>query len=171
MGMGADAGAGASSDTAGAASMGAGAGTAARTGMSRTTARAAEFSIIALCLLALVFVFQPASPALHAAGMVLVVVGGLAFNLVPLCRPGRPAASLVRATATIAVVLAVAIGIAVGTANLYGDYLRATACPNEKPGSRNWERKLKCEHSRWLICERIGPDTKPAIVEWCTSTG
>lgn len=171
MGMGADAGAGASSDTVGAASMGAGAGTAARTGMSRTTARAAEFSIIALCLLALVFVFQPASPALHAAGMVLVVVGGLAFNLVPLCRPGRPAASLVRATATIAVVLAVAIGIAVGTANLYGDYLRATACPNEKPGSRNWERKLKCEHSRWLICERIGPDTKPAIVEWCTSTG
>lgn len=155
--------------TAGAA--GAGAGTAARAGMSRTTARAVEFSIIALCLLALVFVFQPASPALHAAGMVLVVVGGLAFNLVPLCRPGRPAASLVRATATIAVVLAVAIGIAVGTANLYGDYLRATACPNEKPGSRNWERKLKCEHSRWLICERIGPETRPAIVEWCTSTG
>ena len=140
-----------------------------RGGMSLMTARTVEFSIIALCLLALVFVFQPASPALHTAGMVLVVVGGLAFNLVPLCRPGRPAMSLVRALAVVAAVLVVAIGIAIGTANLYGEYLRATACPNEKPGSRNWERKLKCEKSRWLICEQIGPDTKPAIVEWCAT--
>ena len=143
----------------------------ARTGMSRTTARTIEWSIIALCLASLVFVFQPVSPALHAAGMVLVVVGGLAFNLVPLCRPGRPAMGLVRVTAVIAVILAVAIGIAMGTANLYGDYVRATACPNEKPGSRNWERKLKCGQSRWLICERVGPDTKPAIVEWCVTGG
>ena len=142
-----------------------------RGGMSRTTARTVEYSIIALCLLALVFVFQPVSPALHTAGMVLVVVGGLAFNLVPLCRPGRPAMGLVRALAVVAAILVVAIGIAMGTASLYGDYLRATACPNEKPGSRNWERKLKCEQSRWLICERIGPDTKPAIVEWCVTGG
>ena len=141
----------------------------ARSGMSITTARTIEWSIIALCLASLVFVFQPASPTLHAIGMVLVVVGALAFNLVPLCRPGRPVKSLVKVTAMIAVILAVAIGIAVGTAILYGDYLRATACPNERPGSRNWERKLKCEKSRWLICEQIGPDTKPAIVEWCTA--
>ena len=140
-----------------------------RGGMSRTTARTIEWSIIALCLASLVFVFQPVSPALHAAGMVLVVVGGLAFNLVPLCRPGRPAMGLVRITAVIALILAVAIGIAMGTASLYGDYVRATACPNERPGSRNWERKLKCEQSRWLICEQIGPDTKPAVVEWCAT--
>ena len=118
----------------------------------------------------LVFVFQPVSPALHALGMVLVVVGALAFNLVPLCRPGRPVMGLVRITAVIAVILMVAIAIAMGTANLYGDYVRATACPNEKPGSRNWDRKLKCEKSRWLICGQIGPDTKPAIVEWCAAS-
>lgn len=143
----------------------------ARTGMSVVVARTIEGSIIALCLASLVFVFQPVSPALHAIGMVLVVVGGLAFNLVPLCRPGRPVMGLVRVTAVIAVILAVAIGIAMGTASLYGDYVRATACPNEKPGSRNWDRKLKCEESRWIICERIGPDTKPAVVAWCAATG
>ena len=145
-----------------------GARTRTRTGMSATTARAIEWSIIALCLASLVFVFQPVSPAFHATGMVLVVVGALAFNLVPLCRPGRPVMGLVRITAIIAVILAVAIAIAMGTAILYGDYVRATSCPNEKPGSRNWERKLKCEKSRWLICEQIGPDSKPAIVEWCS---
>ena len=143
----------------------------ARTGMSVAVARTIEGSIIALCLASLVFVFQPVSPALHAIGMVLVVVGGLAFNLVPLCRPGRPVMGLVRVTAVIAVILAVAIRIAMGTASLYGDYVRATACPNEKPGSRNWDRKLKCEKSRWIICEQIGPDTKPAVVEWCAATG
>ena len=139
----------------------------ARTGMSAATARTIEWSIIVLCLASLVFVFQPVSPALHALGMVLVVVGALAFNLVPLCRPGRPAMGLVKVTAVIAVILAVAIGIAIGTAVLYGDYVRATACPNEKPGSRNWERKLKCEESRWLICGQLGPAAKPAIVKWC----
>ena len=145
------------------------AGTTARPGMSATTARTIEWAIITLCLASLVFVFQPVSPALHAVGMVLVVVGALAFNLVPLCRPGRPAMNLVRVTAIIAVILAIAIGIAIGTAVLYGDYVRVTACPNEKPGSSNWERKLKCEKSRWLICEQLGPDAKPAIVEWCVA--
>ena len=143
------------------------AGPSARTGMSTTTARTIEWSIIVLCLASLVFVFQPVSPTLHAIGMVAVVVGALAFNLVPLCRPGRPAMALVRVTAMIAVILVVAIGIAMGTATLYGDYVRATSCPNEKPGSRNWERKLKCEKSRWLICGQLEPDTKPAVVEWC----
>ena len=143
--------------------------TARRAGMSVATARTIEWSIIALCLASLIFVFQPVSPTLHALGMVLVVVGALAFNLVPLCRPGRPLMGLVRITAVIAVILVVAIGIAMGTATLYGDYVRATSCPNEKPGSRNWDRKLKCEESRWLICEQIGPDTKPAIVEWCAA--
>ena len=145
------------------------AGTTGRAGMSATTARTIEWAIIALCLASLVFVFQPVSPAFHAVGMVLVVVGALAFNLVPLCRPGRPAMGLVKVTAIIAVILAVAIGIAIGTAVLYGDYVRVTACPNEKPGSRNWERKLKCEKSRWLICEQLGPDSKPALVEWCAA--
>ena len=46
----------------------------ARAGMSAATARTIEWSIIALCLASLIFVFQPVSPALHALGMVLVVV-------------------------------------------------------------------------------------------------
>ena len=140
-----------------------------RAGMSAATARTIEWSIIALCLSSLVFVFQPVSPTLHALGMVLVVVGALAFNLVPFCRPGRPLMGLVRISAVIAVIAATAIGIAMGTAILYGDYMRATGCPSERPGSRNWDRKLKCGESRWLICEQIGPDTKPAIIKWCAT--
>ena len=109
-------------------------GSRARTGMSAATARTIEWSIITLCLASLVFVFQPVSPALHALGMVLVVVGALAFNLVPLCRPGRPVMGLVRITAIIAVILVVAIGIAIGTAVLYGDYVRVDRVPERETG-------------------------------------
>ena len=68
-----------------------------RSGMSARTARTVENAIIGLCIAALVFVFQPFSKLLSGIGMGLVVLGGLAFNLVPLCEPGRPARSLVKA--------------------------------------------------------------------------
>jgi len=52
-------------------------------------------------------------------------LGGLAFNLVPLCRPGVPAKALVKAGLIIMVLLLVVAALAIGSAYLYGLYLRA----------------------------------------------
>ena len=95
-------------------------------GMSPATARAIEASIIWLCIATLVFIFQPFSKWLSGLGMGLVVFAGLAFNLVPLCQPGRPARDLLRATLIIAVIFVVVFGLAVTSAWLYGEYLKAT---------------------------------------------
>jgi hypothetical protein len=92
--------------------------------MSAATARAVETCIIGLCILALVLIFQPFSKWLSGLGMALVVLGGLAFNLVPLCQPGRPAHELLRAALVVVIVFAVTAGLAIGSAYLYGEYLR-----------------------------------------------
>lgn len=92
-------------------------------GMSPATAKGIERAIIALCVLALVFVFQPFSHPLSSVGMALVVVGGLAFNLVPLCEPGRPLRQVLRAALIVLLVLAVAVVLAIASAYLYGVYL------------------------------------------------
>ncbi|MBT4488018.1 MAG: hypothetical protein HOK30_07370 [Rhodospirillaceae bacterium] len=91
--------------------------------MTVAQARRAEFSIIGLCLLALVLIFQPYSVTLFTIGACLVVFGGLAFNLVPFCRPGVPVSTLVRVGLIVLAVLAVAIGLAIGSAKLYAIYL------------------------------------------------
>lgn len=94
-------------------------------GMSAATAARIEGGIILLCAASLIFIFQPFSKLLSGIGMGLVVLGGLAFNLVPLCEPGRPARDLVRATVIIALVFAVVLGLALLSAYLYGVYLTA----------------------------------------------
>ena len=71
------------------------------TGMSEAQARTSEGLIIALCLLALFAIFQPFSLTLFSIGCGLVVLGGLAFNLVPFCEPGRPARDLWKAAGVI----------------------------------------------------------------------
>ncbi len=95
-------------------------------GMSATTARAIESSIITLCIATLVFIFQPFSKWLSGLGMGLVVFAGLAFNLVPLCEPGRPVRDLLRVALIIAIIFVVVFGLAVTSAWLYGEYLKAT---------------------------------------------
>jgi hypothetical protein len=97
-----------------------------RRGMSAAKARRAEFAIIGLCLLSLILIFQPFSRLLYGIGAGLVVLGGLAFNLVPLCRPGVPAASLVRAGLIVLGLLLVVVALAIGSAFLYGLYLKAS---------------------------------------------
>jgi hypothetical protein len=92
-------------------------------GMSRRQARRAEFAIIGLCLIALFMIFQPFSLTLFSVGAVLVVLGGLAFNLVPLCRPGTPGSALVKAGLIVLVIFAVVVGLAIGSAKLYAIYL------------------------------------------------
>ena len=94
-------------------------------GMSTATAGRIEAAIILLCAASLLFIFQPFSKLLSGFGMGLVVLGGLAFNLVPLCEPGRPARDLWRAAATIAVIFALILALALGSAWLYGAWLQA----------------------------------------------
>lgn len=93
-------------------------------GMSRAQAGGIRNVILALCIISLVFVFQPFSVTLFGVGMASVVVGGLAFNLVPLCEPGKPLASVIRATVVIVLILLIVVGLAIGSAALYGIYLR-----------------------------------------------
>jgi hypothetical protein len=95
-------------------------------GMSASTAKGVEMTIILLCIATLVFIFQPFSKWLSGLGMAMVVFAGLAFNLVPICEPGRPARDLVRAGITVAVIFVVVFCVAVSSAWLYGEYLKAT---------------------------------------------
>ncbi|HMR32204.1 MAG TPA: hypothetical protein PKA13_15910 [Geminicoccaceae bacterium] len=92
--------------------------------MSASTARTVEATIIGLCIVSLVLIFQPFSKWLSGLGMGLVVLGGLAFNLVPLCQPGRPTHDLVRAATIVVIVFVVVAALAIGSAYLYGEYLR-----------------------------------------------
>jgi len=102
-----------------------GRGTTKRAGMTARQAWIVEWSIIGLCILALVLVFQPFWLPLYSVGAGLVVLGGLAFNLVPLCRPGVPARTLIRAGLVVLILLLVVAALAIGSAYLYGLYLRA----------------------------------------------
>jgi hypothetical protein len=101
----------------------------AKTGMTATQAHALEGSIIGLCVVALLLVFQPFSLALYGVGAGLVILGGLAFNLVPLCRPGVPSRSVVIAAVVILIVLVIVIGLAIGSAWLYGVYVHSQQQP------------------------------------------
>jgi hypothetical protein len=94
-------------------------------GMTAAQARTAEWVIIGLCVGALALVFQPFSRTLYGVGAGLVVLGGLAFNLVPLCRPGVPARTLVRAGLIVLILLLVVAALAIGAAYLYGVYLKS----------------------------------------------
>ena len=93
-------------------------------GMSRATARGLEFSIIALCLIALLFIFQPFSLTLYGIGAGLVVLGALSFNLIPFCHPGAPLRGVIRAGLVVLAILVVILAIAMTTAWLYVWYLQ-----------------------------------------------
>jgi len=94
-------------------------------GMTAAQVRRVEYAIIGLCIAALAMIFQPWSLTLFGIGAGLVVLGGLAFNLVPLCRPGVKASSLVKAEAVVLAILLVVAALAIGIARLYGVYLQA----------------------------------------------
>jgi hypothetical protein len=94
-------------------------------GMSVRQAKAIEYSIVTVSVLSLVLLFQPFSLALYSIGAGLVVLAGLAFNLVPLCRPGRPVASLVKAAVIIVIIFIVVAVLSMGAVELYAMYLTA----------------------------------------------
>ena len=93
--------------------------------MSVTEARSIEYGIIVLCVTALVLLFQPFSLVLYGIGAGLVVLGGLAFNLVPQCVPGRPLSRVGKVALIVAIVFIVALALAVGSAWLYVLYLQS----------------------------------------------
>ncbi len=92
-------------------------------GMTRKQARRIELGIISMCLVALVLIFQPFSKVLFSVGAVLVVVGGLAFNLVPMCVPGKQLSSVVRTAGIVVLIFIIVLLLSMGSAHLYGIYL------------------------------------------------
>ena len=94
--------------------------------MSAGQARWLEGGIIGLCVLAMAAIFQPFSKPLYGLGCGLVVLGGLAFNLVPMARPGVAASAVLRAALIVLVVFLVVTALGIGAAELYGLWLRAS---------------------------------------------
>jgi hypothetical protein len=92
--------------------------------MSPGQARALERSIIGLSVLSLLLIFQPFSLTLFGVGAALVVIAGLAFNLMPLCRPGVPVRKVVVAGLIVVGVLAAVVLAALGSVQLYALYLQ-----------------------------------------------
>ncbi|MEX0284335.1 MAG: hypothetical protein AB3N23_06960 [Paracoccaceae bacterium] len=93
--------------------------------MTASQAKWLERIIIGLCVLSIIAIFQPFSIALFSIGCVTVVIGALAFNLVPLAREGTEWRFVVKVSIIILVILGVAASLGVGTAFLYVDYLES----------------------------------------------
>jgi len=93
--------------------------------MTATQAKWLERSIIGLCVLSIVMIFQPYSLTLFSWGCGLVVFGALIFNLVPFCRAGVTARQLRKVVLIVLLVLVIAALLGIGTAFLYVEYLES----------------------------------------------
>ena len=93
--------------------------------MTSKQAKSIEYTIIAVSVVALILLFQPFSLQLYSVGAGLVVLAGLALNLLPLCVPGRPIKSLMTGAIVIVVVFVIVTLLALGSALLYSWYLGA----------------------------------------------
>ena len=65
-------------------------------GLTKKQAKVVERTIVGFSILSLVFLFQPFSMTLYSIGCIAVVVGGLSFNLVPLCVEGVKISQLIK---------------------------------------------------------------------------
>ena len=95
-------------------------------GMGRVLARRLEYGLVLLCLLALAAMFQPFSKILYGMGAGLIVFAGLAFNLMPFCTPETSLKKIRRISIIVAVIFVVVVILAIGSAELYGVYIRHT---------------------------------------------
>ena len=68
---------------------------------------------------------RPFSMTLFSIGCVTVVIGALSFNLIPFCREGVPARTLVRVSIIVLVILVIAMLLGIGTSLLYVQYLES----------------------------------------------
>jgi len=94
-----------------------------REGLTKKQAKLVEMTIVGFSILSLVFLFQPFSMTLYSIGCIAVVVGGLSFNLVPLCVEGVKVSQLIKIGLIIFIILIVVAIIAIGSGHLYGIYL------------------------------------------------
>jgi len=95
-------------------------------GLTKKQAKVVERAIVGFSILSLVFLFQPFSMTLYSIGCVAVVVGGLSFNLVPLCTEGVKTSQLIKIAIIIFVILIIVAIAAIGSAELYSWYLAST---------------------------------------------
>jgi predicted PurR-regulated permease PerM len=86
--------------------------------MSPATARLVTWGIISFCALALFSVFQPFWLPLYGAGCLMVVIGGLVFNLMPFANPQNPAWRLLKVAAIVLAILIFAVLLAIGFVEL-----------------------------------------------------
>lgn len=91
--------------------------------MTASQAKLIEYSIIGLCIIALLMIFQPVALVFYSVGAGLVVLGGLAFNLIPFCREGVPLAELGKIALIVLAILGIAVILGIGTGYLYVWYL------------------------------------------------
>ena len=89
-------------------------------GMGPATAVRLEYGIIGLGVLALLLIFQPFSIGLFGVGCGLVVLAGLANNLLPLCQPQVAIATVLRVALLVVAIFLAVMAIAIGAAYLYG---------------------------------------------------
>ncbi len=82
--------------------------------MTPRTARLVTWSIIAFCLVSLALVFQPFWLPLYSAGCLMVIVGGLVFNLMPFATTQNSVHRLVRVLAIVLAILVIAVLAAIG---------------------------------------------------------
>lgn len=92
-------------------------------GLSPRQAYVLETVIVAASILALVMIFQPFSLTLFTIGAAAIVIVGLVFNLVPLCRPGVRVRTLARAVVVIAVIFVIVTALSLASAELYAYYI------------------------------------------------
>ena len=85
-----------------------------RRNMSPRTARLVVSAVITVCLLALLFIFQPFVKELYTAGCIMVVIGGLTFNVVPFANTQNSLGRVLRVLVIVLAILIIAVGIAIG---------------------------------------------------------
>jgi hypothetical protein len=103
-------------------------------GMTAKTALRLEMFIIGLGILALILIFQPFSITVFAIGSGLVVLAGLANNLLPLAQPGVPARSVFVVALVVAMIFCIVLLVAISAAHLYGVFFLKPPDPNTVTG-------------------------------------
>ena len=97
-----------------------------REGLTKKQAKVVERIIVGFSIISLVCLFQPFSMTLYSIGCIAVVIGGLSFNLVPLCVEGVKTSQLIKIGLIIFFILIVVAIIAIGSGHLYGIYLQSS---------------------------------------------
>ena len=121
-------------------------------GLTEAGARKLEYAIIGLGVLALLMIFQPFNMSLFTIGGIVVVVAGLANNLLPMAQPGVPRRSVVRVAMVVAMIFCIVLLLAIFAAHLYGVFFLKPPDPNTLAGKVQLNAKPWYMHGfTWTI--------------------